>query len=132
MQEDESFVPTSDQEELEELAATDVDYWTTSTCDIARRRGALSLPAEIFHVPPVLAPSPRRSHWPSSRSPSFDQRPTKRRKPGTCRHRPRRIQMLSLILRKGEARALLHHLQTPSCCSHLHGRQAPHQIPGRV
>ncbi|KAH9851730.1 Mus7/MMS22 family-domain-containing protein [Lenzites betulinus] len=73
MEDDASIVPTSDQEELEELAAIELDYWETSTRELARRRGNFSLTSEA-----VLSPSTPRAKQPSSSK--FDERPTKRRK----------------------------------------------------
>ncbi|KAI0770088.1 hypothetical protein C8Q74DRAFT_1273380 [Fomes fomentarius] len=38
---DDAIVETSDQEELEELAAATSQYWQVNTRDIARRRGTV-------------------------------------------------------------------------------------------
>lgn len=79
MDAEDSVVQTSDQEELEELAATDLDYWRNATREIARRRGDVSIPAEKRDAS-LIASSPRRSQRFGPHSPSRDGPPAKRRK----------------------------------------------------
>ena len=46
MESGETVVPTSDHEELEELAATNLEYWRSATRDIARRRNDIVVAAD--------------------------------------------------------------------------------------
>ncbi|KAI0769083.1 Mus7/MMS22 family-domain-containing protein [Trametes elegans] len=85
MHDEDSVIQTSDQEELEELAAETADYWQLTTRDIARRRGAV-LPGEgvvdlgLSGITPTVASSARGSQLLNPRSPSCDEPPLKRRK----------------------------------------------------
>ncbi|KAI0373643.1 hypothetical protein BV20DRAFT_1111197 [Pilatotrama ljubarskyi] len=85
MEEDETVVQTSDQEELEELAATRLDYWQAATGDIARRRNVFS-PNRRAERSDGLENTSVSPHLPRARSPQShfakgsDEPPLKRRK----------------------------------------------------
>ncbi|KAI0357556.1 hypothetical protein OH77DRAFT_1510566 [Trametes cingulata] len=83
MEEDEAVVQTSDQEELEELAATRLEYWQTTTGDIARRRHVIPT-ANDFGGDGGGQDASRSPRLPRARSPHLakanGQPPHKRRK----------------------------------------------------
>lgn len=72
-------VPTSDQDELEELAAaTSTDYWLANTRDLSRRRALLRL-ASSRHKPEGMG-NPAQERSPSNHARSNASPPRKRRK----------------------------------------------------
>ncbi|KAI0335705.1 hypothetical protein GY45DRAFT_697167 [Cubamyces sp. BRFM 1775] len=129
MENDDNVVPTSDHEELEELAATDLEYWTSATRDIARRRNDIVVAAENTtprrHAARVAAKEV--DHRPLRTPPSAD-RPRKRRKTNMHQLNLRPLYRLRTCHDLSPRLGSLPRLHPPPKCDHArtHPSPSPH------